>query len=226
MPKAGLLSPQMRALLIPIVSFAILIVLIIVITRVGITKIIAQRSSLGSLQKEENSLKEKQLLLSQVDPSVLSSTNGILSALPEKNPILSVISQLKTLAGENALSLSSLKASTPSVKDGEIGKIDINFDVEGGMQSVLDFAKSITQVSPIMTIQKTTISQSAGAARASMAVRAYWASLPNTLPALTEPVSLIQTEERSLFAQVLELRSPTLLEVAPESEQKRDDPFN
>ena len=216
---------NIEVMVVPIVLITVLIILSILVAKIGISKVNSQREKLTVAQTDEVIFKQKQEILQEVQGEVLSLADLSASAVPNKNPALAVISQLKNLASSKSVVLSNLQVGSKSGIGKEISKVDISFDVDGDFSSVLDFLQDTSKIAPISQIEKIEINQAAGATRASTAMVSFWAPFPKKLPPLTEPAKDLSAEELSLIRSLSELTPPAFLEITPLAPSERGDPF-
>ena len=65
---------------------------------------------ISMISKNTNILSSKEAALREVQNSTVSQVDSVLNAVPSKNPILLVISQIKNLAAEKGIAISKLQA--------------------------------------------------------------------------------------------------------------------
>lgn len=225
--KSGksLLPPNVEVMVVPIILITVLIILSILAAKIGISKVNSQREKLAAAQRNETIFKQKQEILQEVQGEVLSLADLSTSAVPNKNPVLAVISQLKILASSRSVVLSNLQAGSKSGTEKGMSKVDIGFDVDGDFSSVLGFLQDTNKIAPISQIEKIEINQTVGVTRASTTLVSFWAPFPKKLPPLTEPAKDLSAEELSLIRSLSELTPPAFLEIIPSAPSARADPF-
>lgn len=225
--KSGksLLPPNVEVMVVPIILITVLIILSILAAKIGISKVNSQREKLAVAQKNETIFRQKQEILQEVQGEVLSLADLSTSAVPNKNPALAVISQLKILASSRSVVLSNLQVGSKSGTEKGMSKVDIGFDVDGDFSSVLDFLQDTSKIAPISQIEKIEINQTVGVTRANTTLASFWAPFPKKLPPLTEPAKDLSAEELSLIRSLSELTPPAFLEIAPSAPSARADPF-
>jgi len=225
--KSGksLMPPNIEVMVVPIILITVLIILSILVVKIGISKINSQREKLTVAQRDEAIFKQKQEILQEVQGEVLSLADLSASAVPNKNPALAVISQLKNLASSRSVVLSNLQVGSKSGAEKGISKVDISFDVDGDFSSVLDFLQDTSKIAPISQIEKIEINQTVGATHANTTMISFWAPFPKKLPPLTEAAKDLSAEELSLIRSLSELTPPVFLEIAPSVPSARADPF-
>ena len=225
--KSGksLVPPNIEVMVIPFILITVLIILSILVAKIGISKVNSQREKLTVAQRDETIFKQKQEILQEVQGEVLSLADLSVSAVPNKNPALAVISQLKNLASLRSVVLSNLQVGSKSGAEKGMSKVDISFDVDGDFSSVLDFLQDTSKIAPISRIEKIEINQAVGATRANTTMISFWAPFPKKLPPLTEAAKDLSVEELSLIRSLSELTPPVFLEIAPSVPSARADPF-
>ena len=225
--KSGksLLPPNIEVMVVPIILITVLIILSFFAAKIGISRANSQRGKLAAAQRNETIFKQKQEVLQEVQGEVLSLADLSTSAVPNKNPALAVISQLKILASSRSVVLSNLQVGSKSGTEKGMSRVDIGFDVDGDFSSVLDFLQDTSKIAPISQIEKIEINQTVGVTRANTTLVSFWAPFPKKLPPLTEPAKDLSAEELSLISSLSELTPPVFLEITPSTPSVRADPF-
>ena len=100
---------KMRAMLLPLALLLTMVVLATIVFKVGIARIGTQRAELQKATKNETILAQKQQVLQTLENSILSYADTAIIAMPDKNPSLIALSQIKILAERNTVSLSNIK---------------------------------------------------------------------------------------------------------------------
>ncbi|MFI5241180.1 MAG: hypothetical protein ACHQUA_01970 [Microgenomates group bacterium] len=207
--------------------FVITIFLFAIMLKFGFSKISEIRLKISEAKKTETVLNQKLDLLTQVDTDVLASSTAVAIALPETNSSLSVISQLKSLAGGNGIFLSNLKTGAESVDKSGLKRIDVSFDIEASRDLIFDFLADVDNIAPIVLIDKVKINETGGVARGSIVVKSFWSELPKKLPPLNEEIKDLTAEERETLIQVTSLIQPSFIDIpATEVTSVKPDPFS
>ena len=135
--KSGknLVPPNVKVMVVPIILITVLILLSILAAKIGISKVNSQRKKLTAAQRNETIFKQKQEILQEVQGEVLSLADLSASAVPNKNPALAVISQLKNLASSRSVVLNNLQAGKGGAGKG-MSRVEISFGVDGDFSSV------------------------------------------------------------------------------------------
>ncbi len=225
--KLDFIPANIRIFVMPTLFLIILVVLFTFSIRLGFKELSSQRQEIEKLQKDENILREKESLLRNLESSILPQADSALIALPEKNPALTVISQLKNLALQKGTIIDNLKAGSPQEEEGGLSKIDITFDIDGTFFSIFDFATSVKNIAPIAGLQRLELSDAgAGGSRATISVRSYWASFPEKIPTVSEPVKGLVEKDQEILSLFATLTPPSFIEISPIAPGFRADPFN
>lgn len=202
----------------------LLFFLTFVTIRVISNQIASQRNKLLTQLKKEQILEQKTELLRNLDTTLVTRADLTSFALPSQNSSFVTISQLKNLASENLISITNLKVGAET-KEGNISGADIGFDAEGPMESVLLFLKRIGEVAPIILIDKAQLNDTGGISRATLKVKVFWADLPKTLPAISEPLNDLTNEEKEILVKIIELSPPDFSILEPEVPRENSNPF-
>ncbi len=220
------IPPVYKALVYPSVFLIAIAVLLFAVIKIGISQITNEQSELSTLSKNANILSSKESALREVQSSTVSQVDSVLGAVPSQNPILLIISQIKNLGIEKGVTISKLQAGGVSGVQTTLLSGDISFDVEGNVSPILDFVKTIASASPLMTVEKISLSETSGSALASIVLKSYWAPLPIKIPSTTDPLSGLTPDEQKTLVKVQDLVPAPYTQLAPQAHQKRPNPFN
>lgn len=224
--RKSLIPASINTILVPLLLLLALIILSVFALNIGLSRLSLQSGQLSEASKDENILTTKEGLLREVQTSVLSQADLTVSAVPPKNPVLAVISQLKNLSLAAGITLSNLKAGSGSKEQGGLSTVEISFDAEGTFGAVLSFIRTISSFSPLTTVEKVSLTQTAGAARATISLRSFWAPFPEKIPSITEPISDLSNEEKKTLSKIQSLTPAPYTVVSPAGPGQRGDPFS
>src|SRR3989344_1748532 len=114
------IPPNVRVIMIPLASLVILVILSTFVFKDLYSRISLERLKLEKSRKDGKVLQQKQVFLQEVKEQVLSQSDSTLLALPESNSALIQISQLKSLADKNGVSLENLGVGGQDTTKGEV----------------------------------------------------------------------------------------------------------
>ncbi len=224
--KKSFLPNSFNIIFLPFIFVIGLIALTSVVVKIGVGQILQEKAQLAQLLKDENTLKAKENLLSQVASSAVRSADSAAAGVPDKNPLLVVISQLKNVAAENGLTISNLKSGGQSKDKGELLSVSVGFDVEGSLSNVLAFVKGVSSISPLTTVERVNINQSTGSTLSTVSVKSYWAPFPEKIPPVTEAINALSTDEQKVLSILESLTPVPYREIPPNPPIERAEPFN
>jgi len=187
--------------------------------------VLGVRAQIGAAQVDEVTLTQKLSVLQTVSPTAATGANVVVSAVPDANPALAVISQLKILASGNGIILSAIKVATGAVNPSGLNNVDISFTAVGTRLQIFSFLEATAQIAPITIADKVRMAESAGAVRADISVKSYWADFPKTIPSVTQPITDLTPPERETLAKTSALTQPTFLQVSPSQGNVNPNPF-
>ncbi len=204
------------------ILFAPLGVLLLVIIIMGVSakvifdNIARLNQDLANNQKTENMLKLKLTSLQTVDPNLSTQSEAVIFALPGSNSVLDAVSQVQNQATGLHLGVSNIDSENGvSVPGSEINSSDLTFNADGDFQSITSFIDNIKKSTPISifdTIKITNQSQSGNNTfRLTATLTSYWALLPKTIPAITEPIEKLTVDENKILNQISSLTEPVNL---------------
>jgi hypothetical protein len=216
---------KMRVALLPLALLLAMVVLATIVFKVGTAKVGTQKTELQKATKNETILTQKQQVLQTLESNILSYADTAIIAMPDKNPSLIALSQLKVLAERNALSLSDIEIGGKIKDKSGTSKTTISFEVEGTLPQVLNYLISIKNFAPLSIIDRVDIAQAGGVIRASVDLAVFWVPLPTKLPAISEPVRELSANEANLITKLSSLEQPLFTQMLPAAPSARIDPF-
>lgn len=215
---------QLRPLLVPATSLLLILFLFVSGVTQALGLIEGKRNELSLAQKDENTLEQKQQVLTELGSEATTFANVTSDALPEKNASLIMISQIKGLTAQRLLAISDLKIGR-AVEDGALTKAQLQFDIDGDPGQVIAFIRELASVAPISRLDSVSINQSGDIIRASVALSVYSASFPEQLPAIKEPLSGLTDKEREVLGILTDLTPPPFSSITPEPPGAKANPF-
>ena len=205
----------------------IIIILFIVVGEFGFGKIGEIRAQVSAAQINQKILTQKLDILKNISGTGAASSNIVASALPSSNPALSVISQLKILAGNSSLVLSELKAGTPTADPQGYSTVSLTFTIVGSRLQVESFLNSTTSFAPLTIVDKIKLSEiSSGSAMANISVKSFYAPFPTKIPAITDALSDLTAAEQATLKSVSSLTQPTFSALPAPVAGGKSDPFS
>ena len=213
-------SPDTRILLLPVLYLVILIIVLIISLRIGYTKIKSQKVSLASLKKMENVLKEKEATLREFQDMASKYVTDANVALPQKNPILFVISQMKNLSNEKLLVLENF-----SLGKGTSESIKVSFSIYGDLEQLVSFTRDTQNLSPVTTLNQVKIAFADEMATFDTSLNTFWAPYPEKIPSVSEPIVKLTSEENETLKSLSSLIPPAFSVTSPTGPYPRVSPF-
>ena len=220
-----ILPPSIQVFVVPIALLVVLGILSGLAIRVGFARIGQQRQDVALARQNEGTLSQKEGVLRSIQATVPTYVNTVAASLPEKNPALSMTSQLRTLALSNGLILENIKIGS-AVPSGDFSEVNITFGLEGTSPQVVSYLNSIKNLAPVSTVEKAKINQSALGTRADITVRVYYSPFPQKLPSLTEPVKELTEDERNILNRLSALSLPAFSNLQAQPAGIRENPFD
>jgi Tfp pilus assembly protein PilO len=220
-----LLSPNIRVFIPPLIFLGALIIVSILIARLGFVRLTKQRETLTEAKKNESVLTQKEGILRSVATEIPIYAKTVALVLPEKNPAITMITQLKNLAVLNAVTLGNFKVGAAAGNE-TLSTLDITFGIDGEITQVVGYINSIRSLAPVSTLEKSKINQSTGVVRADVTIRLYFSAFPKKLPALAEPQRELSSDERDLLTKLAGLTLPPTISLSPQPASIRENPFD
>ena len=217
--------PQNIKLIIKSVApLTIVLILFVLVGNFGISNIKQVNTEINSAKRDNNVLSQKASLLSSISNTLGNSPNVATTAIPVNNSSLMALSQVRNLASQNQLSVTNIK-SGPSAGAGGISKIVITFEADGTIDQIGSFLQSLSTIAPITSLDGVKIAQGSRGVTANISISTFWAPAPTSLPAVSQSVNDLTSDEKTVLARVATLTQPIFSEVTPVVSTGRSDPF-
>lgn len=218
------LPPDIKRLGIPLFSLIGITICFFIASKIGFNKITDQGKEIKTFEKNISILKKKEEALSEVKETLGDEIQFFSLALPENNPIFSIIYQVKKYSTQQGLFLENVKGGTES-KGKNYLRTDLNFDLDGSLPAIISFLNKTQEFSPIVTIEKFELSQAGGVFRGSITLRGYWAAYPKNIPAITQPLSDFTDEEIEMILKISKLEIAPFSGFSARQDTTRTNPF-
>lgn len=171
---------------------------------------------LSQQQSEINQAQGQQIVLSQKlgalehSGNIINSVQSISFALPGENPSFIEVSQIRRYTQALGLTLSSIQIGQETTDAGGILHANVNFDVEGNPITIFSLIDKIKGAAPLTVGNNISINQKGGTTMSTFTLSVYWSPFPEKLPAITEPVSELNTSDEEILSKVANLDLPVL----------------
>lgn len=224
--KNSILPLGVRVVIVPVGSLIGLILISIIAFRVGFSQITKTRAKLEQARKSEKILSAKVDFLSGIESAVISQTNVTVAALPDRNPAVLTLSQIRSIAMGQNVFISNIKiGGGGTVSSGGLSAINISFDADGNLFSLVNLISSIKEIAPITHVTKVVLNFSGGASQANISVKSYYANFPTKIPSVTDPSTPLGDAENKTLESISSLSIPSLVSLSPTAPFERVSPF-
>jgi hypothetical protein len=208
-----------------VLPFIAIVVLFVILGRIGVDKISETRQKITDVQSEQLALIQKLEMLRTVTAGGMADANFVISALPDSNPSLLVISQLRSLADKDGVSLKSIKSINTGGEGTEYNSVQINFLVLGNKESISLFLNDIKSIAPICTLASARMTELDSNFVSNVTVKTFWAPLPTRLPASIFEYEDLSADEKQILSNISALSQPKFVSLPPASAGGRNNPF-
>lgn len=207
------------------VPLLIVIILFVIVGKFGISKVLGVRTEIASAQKVEKTLTQKLNLLQVLSPDIASKANMVASAVPDSNPSLAVISQLKILALNMGVILSAIKSGSGAINTSGLNEANISFALDGVKPQIFAFLNETVKIAPITIIDKIKMTETNESVKADVSIKSFWVEFPKTIPSVSSPITDLTAAEKEILTNLSGLIQPTFTEVAPSQGDINTNPF-
>jgi hypothetical protein len=221
-----IVPPNVKVMFLPMIYIIILLVVSIFAVRTGLDRIGKQRRELKAVQKVENTLMEKEAELRSsvsVNPPLVTPAT---MALPDTNPALMVISNMKALTATRAVSIQDMRFSSGASGDAELNGLRVTFTINGEFDEAVNFMTDVKTYIPILRFDSILVDIKDEFVSFDTSGQSYWASYPEKLPPITEPIDKITQEEYAVLNELTQKQTPAFFELTPTGPAVRSDPFS
>lgn len=224
-----ILNPNFKAILIPILTSLVIVMLFLFVVKNLINQVITQNNRLKEAKKLENILIEKEQTLNDSKTQLSQLLPLSIQYLPEENSALVVFPQLREKSLEEEVLIADFamgaKKKDPKAQVEEVSKdtASLSFTGTGKMENLLRFISRIGEISPLVTVNSVDFVSGDENFLASFSLKAHWASYPKTIPAINDPIVKLTSEEISLLSSIKPVSTSSGL--FPSGPYERTTPF-
>ena len=203
-----------------------ILLLFVIVGKFGFGKIANIRTQISAAQTEQKVLSQKLNILTNVAATGEQFSNIAVSALPDSNPSLAVVSQLKILAGTDGLLISEVKSGSPANDNTGLSAVSVSFNVIGSRIQIESFINKISSIAPITIVDKIKINESSpGSSVANIVVKSFWAPFPTQIPPVSQAIADLTPDEQQTMQELSDLKQPIFSQI-PAAQGGKSDPFS
>jgi hypothetical protein len=224
--KDSFLSSNGFTILFPVVVLLLGLFLLIFVAPQTYSQITNKLNAAKEQKENYENLQKKLSVLQSTSPTMLEGTSKAVIVMPEKNPVLPFISQMKNLAIEKEITINDFKSNT--IGDlSEVKKLDFEVSLEGASANEINaYLSEFTKRAPLVTLDEIAISEFNTNSTAKVKISVYWSALPTTLPALTDPLPPFSSDEIKTFDKFSAYQIPEFTTLPSSNPAPRENPFN
>ena len=221
----SMISADLKVIGAPLLMLVMVGVSLFVTFTIGWDRIVGLWKDRSEAMNQEAIYQEKLNTLSQFSVSG-NDTNSASVAIPPSDPALFTLNQLKKIAESNEIFVlsSKLNAAVPG-SDLDIHTSSLTLEINAtDISKIISFIQSVALIAPVSNVTKIDL-EGGGPFEGEITVVAYWSSLPDKLPALTEPVVELSALDTETLKVIQGLVSPDFVALSPSSPRVRENPF-
>lgn len=204
----------------------VVIILFTIVGQFGFGKIRDIRNQIETAKSDQKILTQKLDILRKIEDTGEQSSNLVVVALPDSNPSLLVVSQIKLLAGKNGLTIGGLKASSPAAGTTGLSSVNISFTLTGSRPQIESFIKGVSSFAPITIVDRIKINESGpGISMGGITLKSFWAAFPTKVPAVSQALADFTPAEQQTLQDLRSLTLPIFSQV-PAGQGGKSDPFS
>lgn len=220
------ISERDKQIIKSVAPFLIAIVLFIIVGKFGISQISNIRSKIKTAEKKHSTLSQKLNILRSISQVSSDWADLTVYALPESNPSLQLLSQLRLISSNNSVILSEMRISSGAPRSENLSTINSSFTVLGTKDSVIAFCNDLGKIAPITIISRIELSDQGGITQADVTTATFYAGLPKSIPSVTQQIIDLSDSEKELISQIEDLQTPIIGQsFSPSTEGLNSAPF-
>lgn len=218
-------SFDLKKIGIIVAGFVGVVIAFAALVTTGIGSVKRLYGQLKDEQKQILIIKDNIQTLKKVDLAVVSKTDQVFVAMPNKPLVPLLITNLKTVSEGNFI-INNIKSEAATPLDQVNG---INLVCEGSVDNFLkgiEVVEKLQDYAPLTSIQELFMKTTgADDYQATITVSTFWSELPVELPRLDEPVKDLSSEEMQLVNTISQLKRPSSSNLDPQVPVDRINPF-
>jgi hypothetical protein len=221
---------NIKNFLLPVGVIVAILVLGVVVANFLLSKVSSTLAFTHEQETQNQVLKDRLSTLQELSEGIRTSVNIAALAIPDQNPSVLIVSQLKSIAGTYDIVLSNLTINALGLEgtDGQVVTYDVAFEAAApDYESVSLFIDNLSKVTPLVNLSSLEITTATGAVSAEVKLIGFSSPFPSALPALDAPISGLTPEETDVLNTVGSFVHPNVIDqVAPQEFTPREDPFS
>jgi hypothetical protein len=215
-----------KKIIMSLTPLIVIVILFIVVGQFGISRIIDIKKQIQDSEKDLVVLTQKLDILRSLSGSVSQDVQVSSVVLPDTNPSLIAMTQIKVMGSNNGIVVSGFKSGSAKDNPTGVSSVDILFQAVGTRTQIIAFLKDVSKFAPITIVDKLNITESSGTTQADVSVKTFWSALPKSIPEITSPITDLTAAEKKVLTDVEMLTKPTFFSVPANEGGGRADPFN
>lgn len=219
-------NKDIKYLVKPLSIISAIAILIGIVVSVGYRQVNNLYTVVSDLKSTQSKLLTKLDTLESVKEILDQNITFVDVALPRKTSVLYGLSQVKKIAFLNNVTASNLKAGSIVLDENGISKSPIVFEAEGLQSDIHNFLLSFYKALPLMSVDKVKLNNLDGITRAEVTLFVYSADNPEKIPAVTDSINGLSSEDIALLTKISTYIEPEFFEPKPTEEVQKSDPFN
>lgn len=213
--------------LLPIGLIVVSLLAIIFVVPGSYAQVLDRYARYQEERERRQTLENKLTVLQTASPALLALSPQTVIVMPEKNPVLPFISQLKELSLAENVSITNIKSSSTVDFQESVKRLEFSVTLAAeNFQQIVNVLNSLSTRAPLSTIDEVDLRDLQTSKEAQVKLSVYWSKLPESLPPITDPFPAFTPEETALLDQVSKFTPPTFSELNPETGAPRENPFN
>ena len=221
----GITNKKIQQLFMPLGVTVAIVLLLVFGGKFLIGKVGELRDEENLTLSEESRLNEKLNTLKDFSVDGGNYAAQTLLALPAENSALSAISQIRFKSQSASVIANEMTIGKGPTNESNVTEVNVNFKIVGDFHSMLQFVNLLTTTAPVGGVDIIRISSSSDTSTGDLVYKTYYAPLPDTIPARTDPINKLSDEDNQLLQKISQLEAPTVINLSAQGTSARTNPF-
>lgn len=214
-----------KNLIFQVLYLVIIFILAFIVVKEGVTRVRKQAADLKEARKIESTLSEKLNILKDSEANIKDNIDYLTLALPEKNPILILTSQINILLGEKGLLKEKITVGGLTYVETGLAPVELTVELSGSYSQFLSFIDSLQGIAPVVNITASDFTGGKEAITAKITISSYSAFYPKELPKIDDPIARLTEDDLAIIENVKSLRPLTMGSYSASPPSTRANPF-
>ncbi len=214
-----------RKLIMILGGFVLVVISFVILLRNGVGTVMRLYGELKNQRQEITILKENIQLIRRIDLTVMSKSDQVFVALPDRSLLPVVVANMKNISA-GKLNVSTFKSEIGQAQN-DINMASLVYEGDASsIEDMLGVLDSLQGYLPLTAVESLEMSSGKGSGfQVSLKIATFWSKIPSELPEINEPVKDLTDDENKLMTDLARLKRPISDVLNPLPPTDRQNPF-